>query len=158
MTFGRAIPGYEGISELAIPTGSITGNFPSFSNPSSRNAFLDFVESLNLVVSKIRVHEYNDIALALRFNPPPTFYGQPSPTFTVGHGLATDLTSPTTSDPWSSLHDRLLEGISDLVDVDEPIVYEPAPQAVDWERLRRLRDSWARESDDLFEWYAQQEE
>jgi hypothetical protein len=158
MTFGRELPGYEGVSELSIPTGSITGNFPS-SNPSGRTTFLEFFESLNLVISKIRVNECNDIARALRFNPSPSLYWQPSPTFTVGYGLATELTGPTTSDPWSTLHERLLEEISELVgDEDEPIVSEPNPQAVDWGRLRSLRDSWARESDDLFEWYAQQEE
>ena len=44
-----------------------------------------------------------------------------------------------------------------MAEMDD-LAYEPDPQLVDWERLTRLRQIRAIESQDLWGWYAQQED
>jgi hypothetical protein len=67
------------------------------------------------------------------------------------HGL-------TSQETWSTAYERLLERLSTFGDADERPLYEPSPQAVNWERLQALRGAGAHESEDLYSWYAQKEE
>lgn len=68
---------------------------------------------------------------------------------------------PETLDAFSSflaVRERTLERLLDLSVGDDAPVYEPDPQRVNLDRLRRLRGIGAHESDDLYDWYAQKEE
>jgi hypothetical protein len=81
------------------------------------------------------------------------------PTFVQTHiGQNVSVASYGIVDPLAALRERLLERISELNAADESPVYESDPQPVNWNRLGRLRGIGARESDDLYQWYAQKEE
>jgi hypothetical protein len=61
-------------------------------------------------------------------------------------------------DTWATIRIWLLHRFSELSVAEYEPTYEPDPQAVNWDRLRRLRGIGARESADLYDWYAQKQE
>lgn len=105
--------------------------------------------------------EYLDItALAgLVVMPWPTIQARESPTFDASQpATVADVLAPSMSSWLTGLAERLLDALTHIaaLDSDEP-VYEAGPSLVNWDRLGRLRQVHAIESNDLFEWYAQQE-
>lgn len=59
---------------------------------------------------------------------------------------------------FQAARERMLVALRDLSAGEDATIYEPDPQRVDLDRLRRLRGIGAHETEDLYDWYAQKEE
>jgi hypothetical protein len=145
------------------PPGSAspTVNYPSWINyPVSS---LAYTNTSNVVLSEqlTVAAEYQDImALAgLVGTSWVSIQAEESPTFDASQpATVAAVLAPSMSSWLTGLAERLLDALTHIaaLDSDEP-VYEAGPSQVDWDRLRQLRQAHAIESNDLFEWYAQQE-
>lgn len=158
MTLTGSRSDFDVVRELIAPAGAISGNLAAFTNSSQRRGgLLELLESVSLAVSRDRALEFNDAALFCRYHRPAPVHWL-SPTFQLAHRHVEVPGTSSTSDLWSNLSDYLQQLLSETGVSDDSVVFEANPQMVDWERIKKLRGAWARESDDLYEWYAQQEE
>ncbi len=153
--------GINNLTCLNDPAGSITGNLEATASSSNHHGFYDLVESVNTAAMKNQfiVHLGNSFLYHGRSTTVSAHWqALASPTVEFGQHRVGEFGAFSLAGFSESTHDFVLESIAGITDQEIGIVSEEASQPVDWERIRMLRDTSAHESEDLFEWYAQQEE